>query len=113
MNLKEALLKAGFKSGKTENFRASGKGRRRKQTEIHQHTRSFCEHCNSVQPDVEKYKHKNPTTDAEWICLLCADRLMIADRFRTTEQSDVAKKKMFKREFGETKVFSSLPGKPR
>ncbi len=106
MGLKDALLKAGFKSSKTENFRESAKGRPRKQSEIHQHTRSFCEHCSSTQPDVEKYKHRNPTTGAEWICLLCADRLMIADKFRVTEQSDMAKKGMFKREFGETKVFS-------
>ena len=101
-SLKDALLKAGLSSTKNENHRDSAKGRERKQSEKHQHARNFCEQCNSTQPDVERYKHRNPTTDAEWICVACADRLMIHDQFRVTQQSDFSKRKMFRREYGET-----------
>lgn len=105
-SLKDALLKAGLKGTKQENHRDSAKGREVKQSEKHQHTRNFCEHCQNVEPDVERYKHRNPTTDAEWICVACADRLMIDDKFRVTHQSDFAKKNMFKRFFGATKDFN-------
>lgn len=105
-SLKDQLMSAGFRSGKAENLRESAKGRERKQSEKHQVTRNFCEHCELIQPDVERYKHRMPTTEAEWICLGCADKLMIEDRFRFTQQSDVSKKNMFKRFFGATKDFS-------
>jgi hypothetical protein len=105
-SLKDQLKEAGFRSTKMENERDSGKGRERKQAEKHQTTRNFCEHCNLVQPDVERYKHRMPTTEAEWICLNCADKLMIEDRFRFSQQSDVSKNGMFRRYFGATKDFS-------
>lgn len=105
-SLKDQLMEAGFRSNKMENHRESAKGRERKQAEKHQTTRNFCEHCSLIQPDVERYKHRMPTTEAEWICLGCADKLMIEDRFRVTQQSDVSKNNMFKRYFGATKDFS-------
>ena len=105
-SLKDQLMDAGFRSDKMENHRKSAKGRERKQSEKHQVTRNFCEHCQLIQPDVERYKHRMPTTEAEWICLSCADKLMIEDRFRVSQQSDVSKKGMFKRYFGATKDFS-------
>lgn len=105
-SLKDQLKDAGFRSGKLENHRESAKGRERKQSEKHQVTRNFCEHCELIQPDVERYKHRNPTTDAEWICLGCADKLSIDDKFRVTQQSDVSKQGMFRRYFGATKDFS-------
>lgn len=105
-SLKDQLMQAGFRSNKMENHRESAKGRERKQSEKHQVTRNFCEHCSLIHPDVERYKHRMPTTEAEWICLGCADKLMIDDKFRVTQQSDVSKKGMFKRYFGATKDFS-------
>ncbi len=108
-SLKEQLMNAGFRSNKMENHRESAKGRERKQSEKHQTTRNFCEHCQLIQPDVERYKHRMPTTEAEWICLACVDKLMIDDKFRVTQQSDVSKKGMFKRYFGQTKDFSKEP----
>ncbi|MBC97177.1 MAG: hypothetical protein CME63_05470 [Halobacteriovoraceae bacterium] len=108
-SLKEQLMEAGFRSNKMENHRQSAKGREIKQSEKHQVTRNFCEHCSLIHPDVERYKHNMPTTEAEWICLVCADKLMIDDRFRVTQQSDMSKKKMFKRYFGQTKDFSKEP----
>jgi len=109
-SLKEQLMEAGFRSNKMENHRESAKGRERKQAEKHQTTRNFCEHCSLIHPDVERYRHNMPTTEAEWICLVCADKLMIDDRFRVTEQSDMSKKKMFRRYFGQTKDFSKVAG---
>lgn len=105
-SLKDALMKAGFQSAKSENHRESSKGRERKASEKHQHARNFCEHCNSHQPDVEKYKHHNPTTEAEWICVACADKLMISDDCRVTNQSNFSKQGNFTRYFGHTKQFS-------
>ncbi len=105
-SLKEQLMSAGFKTAKMENERESTKGRPKKEAEKHQTTRNFCEHCNLIHPDVEHYKHRMPTTDAEWMCLACADKLMIDDKFRATHQSDMAKRKMFRRYFGMTKDFS-------
>ena len=104
-SLKDALAKAGFQSSKNENHRDSAKGRERKAAEKHQHARNYCEHCNSYLPDVEKYKHHNPTTEAEWICVACADKLMISDDCRVTNQSDFSKQGNFTRYFGHTKQF--------
>ena len=105
-SLKEQLMEAGFRSNKMENHRTSTRGRERKEAEKHQTARNFCEHCSLIHPDVELYKHTMPTTEAEWMCLGCADQLMIDDRFRRTQQSDVSKRKMFRRYFGATKDFS-------
>lgn len=107
-SLKEALLKAGLKSSKNENERTSIRGRKIKQSESHQKTRSYCEVCCNNLPDVELYKHRNPTIDAEWICLACADKNSIDDKFRKTAQSDVSKRGMFKRFFGATKSQSEF-----
>lgn len=106
MSLKDAMLKAGLKSSKTENMRKSTITRDKKKIEKHQEARNFCEVCELIQPDVERYVHKNPTVDAEWICAACADNEQIHDQFRVTNQSEFAKGKRFRREFGPTKDFS-------
>ena len=102
-SLKDALLKAGLQSSKTQNDRVQKKGTNLKQSEKHQYTRTFCEVCELDHGDVERYKHRNPTIDAEWICLGCADKNMIDDRFRVTMQSELSKKGNFRRYFGATK----------
>ena len=105
-SLKDALLKAGVKSTKTANMRETVVKRERKKTEKHQQERNFCEVCEFIQPDVERFKHKNPTVDAEWICAACADKEEIHDQFRITNQSEFSKKRRYRREFGPTKDFS-------
>lgn len=104
-SLKDALLKAGIKPTepvKKQNEREKIAKKQMTETISHQVQRNFCEHCNQVRPDVELYKHRNPTTEAEWICVRCADQLQILDKFRMTAQSETAIKKMFRREYGET-----------
>lgn len=108
MSMKDALKDAGLNSTKTENMRDSAKGRDRKQSEKHQHTRNFCEVCELIMPDVERFKHKNPTVDAEWICIGCADKNNIMDDTRMTHQSDFAKQSKYRREFGATKDKSEF-----
>lgn len=73
-----------------------------KKIHSHQATRNFCEVCDRTQPDVEYFKHRNPTVQANWICISCADKNEIPDSTRTTAQSDMSKKKMFRRSFGAT-----------
>lgn len=107
MSLKDAMLKAGLKSTKSENERVYKPKKEVKIIEVHQSTRNFCEVCQLIQPDVERFAHKNPTIDAEWICTRCADRAEIHDQFRRTNQSDSAKKKTYRREFGPTQVFQT------
>ena len=104
-SLKDALLQAGLRSSKAANERTSTKGRPQKQSEKHQRTRTFCEVCELDHGDVEFYKHRNPTIDARWICLGCADKNMIDDQFRTTRQSELSIKGTFKRFYGATKTF--------
>ena len=109
-SLKDELAKAGFRSSKRENERKrlpSGNKEAGKSVK-HQRQRNFCEVCERTLPDVELYKHRNPTTDAQWICVACADELMIHDKFRRTSQSDMSVKGMFRRSYGET-----LEVKPR
>ena len=102
-SLKDALMKAGLKSSKNENDRAKRKNWVDvKKSVIHQEQRNYCEACESIQPDVERYKHRNPIVDAQWICVSCADKNMIDDKFRVTAQSDFSIKKIFRREFGQT-----------
>ena len=104
-SLKDAMLKAGLKeTQKPSVHNQREKIAKKKVTEevIHQEQRNFCENCEQVRPDVERYKHRNPTTDAEWICIRCADQLQIADKFRLTAQSDTSIRKMFRREYGAT-----------
>lgn len=108
-SLKDALLKAGIKetqapkSPKAQNEREKIAKKKVTEDVIYQEQRNFCEHCDQVRPDVELYKHRNPTTEAEWICVRCADQLQIADTFRKTAQSDTNIKKMFRREYGATR----------
>lgn len=106
MSMKNALLKAGFKetqTAKTQNEREKISKKKKTEEMIHQEQRNFCEECEQVRPDVELYHHRNPTTEAEWICVKCADQLKIADTFRKTAQSDTSIKKMFRREHGATR----------
>jgi hypothetical protein len=109
MSLKDAMLKAGLKSSKTQNERAFKSNKDKKTIEKNQEARNYCEVCELIQPDVEKFKHNNPTVDAEWICAACADREQIHDQFRTTNQSEFAKGRRYRREFGPTKDFSDNP----
>ena len=101
MSLKDALLKAGVKTAKTENHRDSPKNLEKK-SEKHQQMRNFCEVCELIHPDVERFKHRIPLLDAEWICASCADKEMVHDKFRVTAQSQFAKEKRYMREYGPT-----------
>jgi len=106
-SLKEQLLQAGLKATpnpKAQNEREAISKKKMTETIIHQEQRNFCEECQQVRPDVELYYHRNPTTEAEWICVKCADRLKIADSFRQTAQSDTSIKRMFRREHGATRA---------
>lgn len=102
-SLKDALLKAGVKGTHTENERKHTVPKKElKKTEIHQEQRNYCEVCNCTMPDVERYRHRNPLLEAQWICIKCADKYMIDDKFRVTVQSDYAKRNIFRREYGRT-----------
>jgi hypothetical protein len=104
-SLKDAMLKVGLKeTQKPAAVNQREKIAKKKVTEevIHQEQRNYCEACEQIRPDVELYKHRNPTTDAQWICVRCADQLQIADTFRKTAQSDTSIKRMFRREYGAT-----------
>lgn len=103
--MKDALLKAGLKetkAPKAENEREAISKKLKTEATAHQQQRNFCEHCQQVRPDVELYHHHNPTTEAEWICVKCADQLKIADTLRKTAQSDTSNRRMFRREYGAT-----------
>jgi hypothetical protein len=121
MSLKDAFLKAGIKptaDPKAQNAREKLSKKKITETVIHQGQRNYCEACEQVKPDVELYHHRNPTTEAEWICLRCADQLQIQDKFRKSAQSDTSIRKMFRREFGPTEKITvsndqkSSPKKP-
>lgn len=103
-SMKDAMLKAGLSTTKGQNERQSSRGRVKEASEKHQETRNFCEVCDLIQPDVERFKHRNPTIDAEWICSACVDRNQIDDKFRVTHQSDFAKAGRYRREYGATRV---------
>lgn len=112
MSLKAAFLKAGIKpssDAKSQNVREKIAKKKVTDEVVHQGQRNYCEHCDQVRPDVELYHHRNPTTDAEWICLRCADQLQIPDKFRKTAQSDTSKKNLFKREYGATERLEAAP----
>lgn len=98
-NMKDALLKAGLKPSKFENQRRWRPKKDQKKREIHQKQRNFCELCQTIQPDVEMYKHNNASINGNWICIRCADRNFIPDKTRVTNQSDFSKRGMFRREF--------------
>lgn len=104
--MKDALLKAGLKptaTPKAQNEREAIPKKKVTEAVVHQEQRNFCEECQQVRPDVELYYHRNPTTEAEWICVKCADQLKIPDMFRQTAQSDTSIRKMFRREHGATR----------
>jgi hypothetical protein len=110
-SLKDQLLQAGLRATQTPkapNEREQIKKKQVTEAIIHQEQRNFCEECQLVRPDVELYYHRNPTTQAEWICVKCADQLKIADTFRQTAQSDTSIKKMFRREHGATRNASEF-----
>ena len=68
-SMKDALIKAGFKPKKGENERQKrAHWEKVKKSVVHQEQRNYCEVCESIQPDVERYKHRNPTITAQWIC---------------------------------------------
>ena len=106
-SLKDALLKAGMKSSPPVSKRPKENQREfiKKKTDDqrNQEQRNFCEVCETICPDVEYYAHHIPSLTARWICCRCADIKMIPDSCRQTAQSDVCRKGIFKREFGETK----------
>lgn len=104
-NLKEALLKAGLKGTKVENERRATYKKDITKTEKHQMNRNFCEKCETTQPDVERFKHKNYSIDAQWMCVNCADIAQIHDDCRLTFQSDFSKQNRYIRRYGPTKVF--------
>ena len=108
MSLKDAMLKAGLQSTKGQNERTS-KGYKKDKTKVekHQEHRNFCEVCECIQPDVERFKHNMPTVDAEWICSNCADKSQILDDFRITNQSDSANNGRYRRYYGHTKGFEA------
>ncbi|HXH75913.1 MAG TPA: hypothetical protein VNJ08_13160 [Bacteriovoracaceae bacterium] len=114
-SLKEQLLAAGLSATpnpKEQNQREKIAKKKVTESVVHQEQRNYCEECQQVRPDVELYHHRNPTTEAEWICVRCADQLKIPDTFRKTAQSDTSIKKMFRREHGATLSPSEIKAKP-
>ena len=115
-SLKDELMKAGLKATqapKSANEREVIKRKKVTEEIIHQQQRNYCEECQQVRPDVELYFHRNPTTEAEWICVKCADQLKILDSFRQTAQSDTSIRKMFRREHGVTRPASDFKAPPK
>ena len=110
-SLKEALEKAGIKSGiksdKPENISKKKPKKSGPLTEIekHQQQNNFCDCCKKVAPDVEFYKHRNQSLQAQWLCIVCADRNLIPDDTRQSHQSDFAKRGTFRRCYGRTKIW--------
>jgi hypothetical protein len=104
-SLKDAMLKAGIKTAKNENERKYSYKKDTTKVERHQMDRNFCEKCETTQPDVERFKHKNLSIDAEWLCVNCADIAQIHDECRLTQQSDFSKQSKYIRRYGPTNVF--------
>jgi len=103
--MKEALLKAGFRSKETENERPQMRKKDKTKRQVHQEQRNYCENCGNICPDVEFYKHRIPSVSSHWICCRCADLHSIPDESRQTAQSDFSKGKTFRRQYGPTKRF--------
>jgi len=106
-SLKDALEKAGLKPSKREKERkkrSKGSGKP-KAIEKHQQQRSFCDCCEKTAPDVEFYKHNNPSIQARWLCIVCADKHYIPDDTRQSNQSAFAMRGTFRRRYGRTKRF--------
>ncbi len=108
MSLKNALLKAGLKSSKAQNERAFKPKKEKKNSEKHQEHRDYCEVCDCTQPDVERFKHRMPLIDAEWICVNCADKEKIHDQFRVTHQSNFARNNQYRRYYGPTHTLEQV-----
>ncbi|MDH5581964.1 MAG: hypothetical protein OEY33_08645 [Bdellovibrionales bacterium] len=108
-SLKDALLKAGLKASSPQVLKKDKPKRHGPKNKVHTHQghRTFCEVCNRTLPDVEHYNHRNPTVKANWICVQCADSHSISDNFRTTNQSEHSRQRIFRREYGPTKRFAA------
>lgn len=108
-SLKDALLKAGLKASNPEVAKPKKEKQFQPKKKVHTHHghRTFCEVCNRTLPDVEFYKHRNPTINANWICVQCADQHCISDDFRQTNQSEHSRQRIFRREYGRTKRFEA------
>ena len=108
-SLGDAFKKVGIKSSEEAYNKNTGKKKREEKEglkKMHEHHhRSECELCRKNAPDVERYDHTNRSIDAQWLCIPCADRLMIPDSCRQTTQSDFSMRKMFSRQYGRTKQF--------
>ncbi len=104
MSLADAFKKAGLKSSEPDRKVSRGeKTRSKKGEKIHDHHhRSECGECRKNAPDVERYEHRNRSVDAQWLCVVCADRFQISDDFRKTAQSDFSRRNMFRRDYGHT-----------
>ncbi|MBF0315070.1 MAG: hypothetical protein HQK52_16725 [Oligoflexia bacterium] len=68
---------------------------------------NFCDSCKKTSSDVELYEHDIKCLTGKWLCCMCADKLKIPDTCRQTNQSEFARKRMFRREYGATKRFFS------
>ena len=106
MTFKDAFEKAGIKTSSTENYRKRKSHKEKNKSEKFQETRIFCEVCEATHQDVEKYKHRMPLIEAEWICSNCADKNSILDECRVTQQSHASKNGTFRRFYGAMKDFS-------
>lgn len=106
MSLKDALLKAGLSSSKVQNDRKAKLKKDKTKVEKHQEKRDYCEVCDTTQPDVERFKHRNARVDAQWMCVNCADKNEIHDKFRVTAQSDFARQGRYQRFYGPTEKIS-------
>jgi len=109
-SLKDALEKAGLKFSKPQNERKRKPkvSKQPKAIEKHQRQRNFCECCDKTAPDVEFYKHNNPSIQASWLCIVCADKHSIPDDVRQSHQSDFAMRGTFRRRYGRTKRFPKV-----
>lgn len=104
-DLRDALFKAGFRPTHHENERAKVPKKEKTKVQQNQEQRIFCEVCEKAAPDVEFYQHQKRSLRAQWLCAACADENCILDEFRMTQQSDHAKKGMFRRGYGHLKRF--------
>ena len=106
-SLQDALFKAGVvkKGKKTEKKGLENKKQEKhekKKIHSHQEHQTTCENCSRTYPDVERYKHRSPVVNGQWLCQNCADEFMISDEFRLTSQSEYNRSGIFRRRFGKT-----------
>ncbi len=124
-SLEDALKKAGLVKGGggakgTTSPKIEGKpeqkknfsppARAKKKHDHHHAQKTRCDSCQNFSPDVEYYEHRSQLVPVKWLCLICADRNQIPDETRKTEQSDNARNKLFRREFGRTLRSLATPG---